>query len=46
VLTSGRKFSGGWRRLARYLRYRLLYNVRLIRTRDGQENPYHRRPLR
>jgi hypothetical protein len=46
VLTSGRKFSGGWRRLARYLRYRLLYNVRLIRTRDGHENPYHRRPLR
>jgi hypothetical protein len=46
VLTSGRKFSGGWRRLARYLRYRLLYNVRLIRTRDGHENPYHKRPLR
>jgi len=46
VLTSGRKFSGGWRRLARYLRYRLLYNVRLIRTRDGHENPYHRRPMR
>jgi hypothetical protein len=50
VLTSGRKFSGGWRRLARYLRYRLLYNVRLIRARDDpmgrHENPYHRRPLR
>ena len=50
VLTSGRKFQGGWRRLARYLRYRLLYNVRLIRTRgDGprrRENPYHQRPLR
>jgi hypothetical protein len=50
VLTSGRKFQGGWRRLARYLRYRLLYNVRLIRSRgDGpgrRENPYHQRPLR
>lgn len=50
VLTSGRKFSGGWRRLARYLRYRLLYNVRLIRGRDDptgrRANPYHRRPLR
>jgi hypothetical protein len=50
VLTSGRKFSGGWRRLARYLRYRLLYNVRLIRRRDDstgkRANPYHRRPLR
>lgn len=50
VLTSGRKFSGGWRRLARYLRYRLLYNVRLIRARDDptgrHENPYHRKPLR
>lgn len=46
VLTSGRKFSGGWRRLARYLRYRLLYNVRLMRTRDGHEDRYHRRPLR
>jgi Glycosyltransferase like family 2 len=50
VLTSGRKFSGGWRRLARYLRYRLLYNVRLIRARDDpmgrDENPYHRKPLR
>ena len=50
VLTSGRKFKGGWRRLARYLRYRLLYNVRLIRGRDGptgrRGNRYHRRPLR
>jgi hypothetical protein len=50
VLTSGRKFKGGWRRLARYLRYRLLYNVRLIRSRDDglgrRENPYHERPLR
>jgi glycosyltransferase involved in cell wall biosynthesis len=29
VLTSGRKFKGGWLRLARYLRYRLLYNLRM-----------------
>jgi hypothetical protein len=50
VLTSGRKFSGGWRRLARYLRYRFLYNIRLIRRRDDptgrRANPYHRRPMR
>lgn len=50
VLTSGRKFKGGWRRLARYLRYRLLYNVRLIRRRDDPQarraNPYHKRPVR
>jgi Glycosyltransferase like family 2 len=50
VLTSGRKFKGGWRRLARYLRYRLLYNVRLIRARDDETgrraNPYHRKPVR
>ena len=50
VLTSGRKFKGGWGRLARYLRYRLLYNVRLMRGRDDatgrRENRYHRRPLR
>jgi Glycosyltransferase like family 2 len=49
VLTSGRKFRGGWRKLARYLRYRLLYNVRLIARADGKGrrgNPYHRRPLR
>jgi glycosyltransferase involved in cell wall biosynthesis len=48
VLTSGRKFRGGWRKLARYLRYRLLYNVRFLRTRPGErtQNPYHQRPLR
>lgn len=50
VLTSGRKFRGGWRRLVRYLRYRLGYNLRVIRLRDegprSERNPYHRRPLR
>lgn len=30
VLTSGRKFRGGWRKLALYLLYRLRYNVRLL----------------
>jgi hypothetical protein len=48
VLTSGRKFRGGWRKLARYLRYRLLYNVRLLRTQAGKrtQKPYHQKPLR
>ena len=48
VLTSGRKFRGGWRKLARYLRYRLLYNVRVLRTRAGKrtQKPYHQKPLR
>jgi Glycosyltransferase like family 2 len=47
VLTSGRKFRGGWRRLARYLSYRLLYNVRVLRAGDrkGGET-YHHKPLR
>jgi Glycosyltransferase like family 2 len=48
VLTSGRKFRGGWRKLARYLRYRLLYNVRLLRTQAAKrsQRPYHQKPLR
>ncbi len=48
VLTSGRRFRGGWRRLARYLRYRLLYNVRVLRARADEraKGPYHQRPLR
>ena len=49
VLTSGRKFRGGWRKLARYLRYRLLYNVRVLqaRARDPKHrDPYHHKPLR
>ena len=48
VLTSGRRFRGGWRRLARYLRYRLLYNVRLLRGRADEraKSTYHQRPLR
>jgi hypothetical protein len=31
VLTSGRRFKGGWLKLARYLRYRLFYNLRVLR---------------
>jgi hypothetical protein len=31
VFTSGRRFKGGWLKLARYLRYRLLYNLRVLR---------------
>jgi hypothetical protein len=30
VLTSGRVFSGGWRKLARYLLYRLRYNLKML----------------
>jgi hypothetical protein len=30
VLTSGRRFKGGWLKLARYLRYRLFYNLRVL----------------
>ena len=37
VLTSGRRFKGGWWKLARYLRYRLRYNVRMVPVR--QRNP-------
>jgi hypothetical protein len=30
VFTSGRRFMGGWRKLAHYLRYRFVYNVRML----------------
>jgi hypothetical protein len=30
VLTSGRMFTGGWRRLIRYLLYRLNYNLKML----------------
>jgi hypothetical protein len=33
VLTSGRMFRGGWRKLARYLFYRLRYNLRVVPVR-------------
>ena len=50
VLTSGRKFHGGWLKLARYLRYRLGYNRRVLGTsKDPDESPgatYHQTPLR
>jgi hypothetical protein len=35
VLTSGRMFVGGWRKLGRYLRYRLRYNLRVLPVRPG-----------
>ena len=35
VLTSGRMFGGGWIKLARYLIYRLRYNVRVLPVRAG-----------
>jgi hypothetical protein len=30
VLTSGRRFTGGWWKLLRYLRYRLRYNLNVL----------------
>jgi hypothetical protein len=43
VQTSARTFRGGWGRLARQLRYRLLYNIRMlpVATSDARY-PYHR----
>jgi glycosyltransferase involved in cell wall biosynthesis len=35
VLTSGRMFRGGWRKLGRYLRYRWRYNRRVLPVRAG-----------
>jgi hypothetical protein len=35
VLTSGRMFHGGWRRLGGYLLYRLRYNLRVLPVRPG-----------
>jgi hypothetical protein len=50
VMTSGRRFQGGWWKLARYLYYRLGYNVRVIGAskRDGEKPgaSYHRNPSR
>jgi hypothetical protein len=50
VLTSGRRFRGGWWKLARYLYYRLGYNLRLIGAsrEEGKKRgaSYHRSPLR
>jgi Glycosyltransferase like family 2 len=40
VLTSGRRFKGGWLKLARYLLYRMRYNLRMIRSsKGGAEKP-------
>jgi glycosyltransferase involved in cell wall biosynthesis len=50
VLTSGRRFKGGWWKLTRYLYYRLGYNLRMIgSSKGGGKKPgssYHRTPLR
>lgn len=47
VLTSGRHFKGGWGRLVRQFRYRLLYNVRMLPVRSNtSRHPYHARNLR
>jgi hypothetical protein len=50
VLTSGRRFKGGWWKLARYLYYRLGYNLRMIGTSKGggkkRGASYHRTPSR
>jgi hypothetical protein len=50
VLTSGRRFQGGWLKLARYLRYRLAYNARVLPVRAPKpgrtRNPYHQKRLR
>lgn len=47
VLTSGRTFQGGWARLFKYLRYRLLYNLRVIPVRSKtQRAGYHDTRLR
>lgn len=39
VLTSGRYFERGWGELARYLSYRLRYNLTMLRARAGAANP-------
>lgn len=36
VLTSGRRFRGGWVKLLRYFHYRLQYNIRAIPTRKNE----------
>jgi hypothetical protein len=50
VLTSGRRFKGGWWKLARYLCYRLAYNLRVMGTSKGAARKpggsYHRTTLR
>jgi hypothetical protein len=50
VLTSGRRFKGGWLKLARYLLYRMRYNLRMITSsKRGAQKPgatYDRTPSR
>jgi hypothetical protein len=50
VLTSGRRFRGGWLKLVRYLWYRTRYNIRVLPVRTPEpgkaRNPFHEKPLR
>jgi hypothetical protein len=50
VLTSGRRFKGGWLKLVRYLLYRMRYNLRMITSsKRGAQKPgatYDRTPSR
>jgi hypothetical protein len=50
VFTSGRRFKGGWLKLARYLLYRMRYNLRMITSsKRGAQKPratYDRTPSR
>ncbi|MFZ6004423.1 MAG: hypothetical protein ACOYXM_10880 [Actinomycetota bacterium] len=50
VETSGRRFTGGWRKLARYLRYRLRYNRDMLPVLTNEERQrrhgHHDRNLR
>jgi hypothetical protein len=50
VLTSGRRFKGGWLKLARYLLYRMRYNLRMVTSsKRGAQKPgatYDRTPSR
>jgi hypothetical protein len=50
VLTSGRRFGGGWWKLARYLWYRTRYNIRVLPVRTPApgkaRNPFHVKQLR
>jgi hypothetical protein len=50
VLTSGRRFRGGWLKLVRYLWYRTRYNIRVLPVRTPEpgktRNPFHEKRLR
>lgn len=42
VLTSGRMFTGGWRKLVRYLIYRLRYNLKMLPVGTDVTSRMHR----